>query len=83
MQSVNEISIDSLKDLVDMADKAINPSRKGKGEYTYGSISNYTKNLIMTFPCMCDDSLSATTASMISRANERNIVTMLQILFSD
>ena len=82
MQSVNEISIDSLKSLVDMADKAINPSQKGKGEYTYGSISNYTKNLIMTFPCMCDDSLSATTASMISRANERNIVTMLQILFS-
>lgn len=82
MQSVNEFSVDSLKKLVDAADKLSNPSGKGKGVYLNGSISSYTKNLIMTFPCMCDDSLSASTASMISRANERNIVTMLHMLFS-
>ena len=82
MQSVNELSVVSLKDIVDAAEKVANPSNKGQGHYLGGSISNYTKNLIMTFPCMCDDSLSASTASMISRANERNIVTMLHMLFS-
>ena len=47
-----------------------------------GSISNYSKDLIMTFPTLCDNSLSPSTASMISRANERNIVTMLELLFA-
>ena len=51
-------------------------------EYIKGSISQYTKDLIMTFPTMCDNSLPASTASMISRANERNIVTMLELLFA-
>lgn len=84
MQSVNEIDIKSFVDFFDAAvvNKITNPSNKGKGTYLGGSISSYTKNLIMTFPCMCDDSLSASTASMISRANERNIVTMLHMLFS-
>lgn len=50
--------------------------------YLKGSISNYTKDLVMTFPTMCDNSLPASTASMISRANERNIATMLQLLFA-
>ena len=43
---------------------------------------NYTKNLVMTFPTLCDDSLRPETASMISKANERNIVSMLQMLFA-
>ena len=86
MKSVNEVTISSLADLVNLTDKITNGTTQGrndmKGHYLGGSISNYTKNLIMTFPCMCDDSLSASTASMISRANERNIVTMLHMLFS-
>lgn len=47
-----------------------------------GSISNKAKNLVMTFPTLCDNSLPPATASMISRANERNIVTMFQLLFA-
>ena len=50
--------------------------------YLNGSISNKTKQLVMTFPVLCDNSLPPTTASMINRANERNIVTMLQLLFA-
>ena len=50
--------------------------------YLGGSISNYTKNLVMTFPVLCDNSLPPETASMISRANERNIVAMLEMLFA-
>lgn len=54
----------------------------GSSSYLNGSISNYSKDLIMSFPMMCDNSLSPSTASMISRANERNIVTMLELLFA-
>ena len=50
--------------------------------YLGGSISQYSKNLVMTFPVLCDNSLSPETASMISKANERNITTMLQLLFT-
>lgn len=50
--------------------------------YLKGSISDYTKDLIMTFPVLCDNSLPPETASMLSRANERNIVTLLELLFS-
>ena len=87
MQSVNEFSINSIKDLIEFSDKVASPARKELNNsktttYLGGSLSNYTKNLVMTFPCMCDDSLSPSTASMISRANERNIVTMLHMLFS-
>lgn len=53
-----------------------------KGPYLKGSISNFTQSLIMTFPLLCDDTLSPETASMISRANERNIISMLQLLFA-
>ena len=51
-------------------------------DYLNGSISDYTKNLVMTFPILCDDSISPKTASMISKANERNITTMLRMLFT-
>ena len=51
-------------------------------KYLKGSISEYSKNLIMTFPTLCDNTLPPSTASMISKANERNIVTMLELLFS-
>ena len=56
-------------------------ANKGKG-YLKGSISRYTKNLIMTFPVLCDNSISPETAMMISRANERNVADMLQLLFA-
>lgn len=56
--------------------------KQSDASYLKGSISEYTKNLIMTFPVMCDNSLPSETASMISRANERNIIAMLQMLFA-
>lgn len=53
-----------------------------KAGFLGGSISNYTKDLVMTFPLMCDNSLPITTASLVSKASERNIVTMLEMLFT-
>lgn len=52
------------------------------GPYLGGSLSNYSKDLIMTFPVLCDNTLPPETASMISRANERYIITMLHLLFA-
>lgn len=76
-------------DIYDFLKSAIKSSRKGNypqasaGQvYLNGSISNKTKQLVMTFPVLCDNSLPPATASMINRANERNIVTMLQLLFA-
>ena len=53
-----------------------------KKNYIRGSISEYTKDLIMTFPTMVDNSLPPETASMISKATERNVVSMLRMLFA-
>ena len=54
---------------------------KNKNDYMGGSVSKYVKDLVMTFPTMFDTSLSPSTAGMISKANERNVVTMLELLF--
>ena len=53
-----------------------------KDAYLRGSVSNYAKDLIMTFPCMCDNAIPISTASLISKANERYIITMLEMLFA-
>lgn len=80
--SVIERIKDALKK-IEQIDSVANNSGSGKGDlYLGGSISEYTKDLIMTYPVMCDNSLPASTMSMISRANERNIVSMLQMMFS-
>ena len=50
--------------------------------YLKGSISNYANDLVMVFPMICDDSIPPEVVSLIGRANERNIVSMLQILFA-
>lgn len=77
-----------LGDIFDFLKSTYKSIKKGsdkapKGQvYLNGSISNKTKQLIMTFPVLCDNSLPPATASMINRANERNIVTMLQLLFA-
>lgn len=62
-------------------EKKDNETNKGTA-YLGGSISNYTKDLILTFPTLCDNSLPMSTAGMISKAHERNIVSMLQMLFA-
>ena len=46
------------------------------------SISKSSKDLIMTFPVICSNTIDPKTATMISKAIERKCVTMLQILFS-
>lgn len=81
LESNTSSLIDLVKDFLFELDK--NKKKKStKNTYLNGSISNYTKNLVLTFPMLCDNSLPPDTASMLSRANERNIVSMLQMLFA-
>ncbi len=70
--------------IFDMVGDFFGPSadKKEKDNFLGGSISKYVKDLVMTFPTMFDTSLSPSTAGMISKANERNIVTMLTLLFA-
>jgi hypothetical protein len=85
MKSLNEDVFSTLKDaknIVSVISKIINGENTAKSSnYLGGSISQYSKNLVMTFPVLCDNTLSPDTASMICKANERNVTTMLQLLF--
>lgn len=77
--SINEKNI---FDTIASAKDEYKERKKNHPEYLGGSISRYAKNLIMTFPLLADDSLPISTIQMISKASERNITTMLQMLFS-
>lgn len=75
-----------LKDILDaMADirntivKKRVPNQSG---LAVSSISRASKDLIMSFPVLCEDTLDPKVASMISKAIERKAVTMMQLLFS-
>lgn len=76
------------KDVLDTIDSEIKYNRRknleDKGSvYLGGSISKYTNNnLIMSFPMLCDNTLPIDTLALISKANERNVVGMLELLFS-
>ena len=74
--------ISVIKDLVSVVKNPKEQKKKKDNNYLGGSISKYSKNMILTFPVLCDDTLSIETAQMISRVNEKNITTMLQLLFS-
>ena len=86
MRSVlNETSFfnDILKQYSDVATKAANSiASKKNSNYLGGSISKYTKNLVLSFPVLCDNTLSISTIQMISKATEKNIVSMLKMLLS-
>ena len=89
MQSVlNEESIfDTINGVLKTVNSITNRDYKGKNNkksayYLRGSISRYAKNLTMSFPVLVDDSLSIETAQMISKANEKNIASMLELLFA-
>ena len=86
MKSINEAlpgTIEKGKNIIEKISDILqgNPD-KSPNAYLGGSISQYSKNLVMTFPVLCDNTISPETASMINKANERNITTMLMMLFT-
>ena len=89
MQSIlNEENIfDIMNNMLSAAQKVSKDSLKKNSAnnskyYLGGSISRYSKGLVMSFPILCDDTLSLETAQLISKANEKNIATMLEMLFA-
>lgn len=78
--------ISALQDFRELKD--FNKSRNDRGVGTQyaslqrSSIMRASKDLVMSFPVLCSNTLTPSTASMISKAVERNCVTTLQLLFS-
>lgn len=61
--------------------KAILKNSTSKSQYK-GSISSQANKLVMTFPVLCTNTISYSTASMLSKAIERKCTLMLQQLFA-
>ena len=75
MDVVNSIASDTINSAKDARNK-------NKSTYMHGSISKYTQKLILSFPTICDNTIPISTAQMISKAHEKNLVSMFEILFS-
>ncbi len=79
-----------LKDIIDIWDdiKAISKdsdifkSGKKNNPMSSSSIAKASSNLNLVFPVICSRGISIETASMVSKAIEKNAVTMLQRLFA-
>lgn len=76
-----------LKDIVDLIGDAkdfVEDQEKvfGGKDYHFSSLTRNAKNLILVFPVLCTKGISIETASMITKAIEKNCVNLLQILFA-
>lgn len=81
--ALNEGSpIEFINDMFTRSKEKAKHDKKRGTVHLGGSIARYSKNLIMSFPLLCDSSIPLDTAMSISGANERNICNMLQLLFA-
>lgn len=82
---IHETAIKDVADLIGAIlskDKKYLDNFKSKNKRYSSSISSSTKDLVMTFPVLCSNTINVKTAMMISKAHERKCVAMLQMLFS-
>ena len=56
--------------------------KKSSNFLNKSSISRASKDLVLSFPVLCSNTIDPKTASMISKAVERNSVAMLQLLLT-
>lgn len=61
---------------------SVKRQKNTSGYLNRSSIMKAAKDLVMSFPVLCADTISPETANMIVKAIERNCVTTLQLLFS-
>ena len=61
---------------------SVKREKNTSGYLSRSSIMKAAKDLVMSFPVLCADTISPETANMIVKAIERNCVTTLQLLFS-
>lgn len=84
-KSLHETFVKELLDLVnsfrDMDAEDILDKTK-RNPYSSTSIAKLSSDMTLVFPVLCSNTLSIDTAMMISKALERKMTVMLQILFS-
>lgn len=84
----NTIHETLLKDIMDLYDEVKDIAKngkvvKGKGPMAgVSSLSKASSNLTLVFPVICSRGISIENSSMISKAIEKNSVTMLQRMFT-
>lgn len=78
-ESVIKDVLDAIEDVTDFAGNNI---KRDTNALNVSSISRASKDLIMSFPVLCDNSIDPRTASMICKAVERKAVAMLQMIFA-
>lgn len=78
-ESIIKDILDTIEDVTDFAGDNI---KKNDTALNVSSISRASKDLIMSFPVLCDNSIDPRTASMICKAIERKAVAMLQMIFA-
>lgn len=81
-ESVIKDVLDVIDGVKDVIDNGVNKSKRPGNALSVSSLSKASKDLIMSFPVLCDNSIDPRTASMICKAVERKAVTMLQLLFA-
>lgn len=78
-ESIIKDILDTIEDVTDFAGDNI---KRNDTALNVSSISRASKDLIMSFPVLCDNSIDPRTASMICKAVERKAVAMLQMIFA-
>lgn len=75
--------MDVIDDAKELADNVKNKNFDGMfSSSSARSITRATSDLVLVFPFMCDNTVSVATANMVSKAIERNCVSMLEMLFA-
>lgn len=69
--------IGDAKDLLDDGQKAL-----GNNNKVFKSLTRNANNLILVFPVLCTKGISIETASIITKAIEKNCVNLLELLFA-
>lgn len=69
--------IGDAKDLLDDGQKAL-----GNNNKAFKSLTRNANNLILVFPVLCTKGISIETASIITKAIEKNCVNLLELLFA-
>ena len=92
MPYLNEVSATGILDVINTAanfadkidDTASASDRRSRkpNALTTTSIMRAGRDLIMSFPVLCDNTISPATATMVTKAIERMCVAQLQLLFS-
>lgn len=85
---LKEFTTGTFSDLINIAKGYANELSRTKNAgntgraLTRSSIMKASKDLIMSFPVLCSNTISPSTAAMIVKAHERNCVTTLQLLLT-